>query len=101
MDRVSFRELITSALPTARALTGDFWDTYVEHDQEMLYPLELFAAIAFQCHGLSRYRTNGYVYVCTRVRYEKTIGSVADTMYFKLSIQHVIYQKSSVFILKR
>ena len=56
MDRVSPRELITSALPTARALTGDFWDAYVEHDQEMLYPLELFAAIAFQCHGLSRYR---------------------------------------------
>lgn len=63
MDRVSLRELITSALPTARALTGDLWDAYVEHDQEMLYPLELFAAIAFQCHGLSRYVHRGLVLV--------------------------------------
>lgn len=54
MDRASLRDLITTALPLARSLTGDFWDFYVEHDQEMLYPLELFAALTFQCHGLSR-----------------------------------------------
>lgn len=65
MDRVSLRELITSALPTARGLTGDFWDAYVQHDQELLYPLELFTAIAFQCHGLSRYEHIVLLYECT------------------------------------
>lgn len=54
MDRPSLRDLINSALPLARGITGDFWDVYVEHEQEMLYPLELFAAIALECHGLSR-----------------------------------------------
>ncbi|CAM9494157.1 unnamed protein product, partial [Ectocarpus fasciculatus] len=37
-----------------RGVTGDLWEIYVEHEQELLYPLELFAAIALQCHGLSR-----------------------------------------------
>ncbi|CAN0355773.1 unnamed protein product [Ectocarpus sp. 8 AP-2014] len=54
IDRVSLRDLISSALPLARGVTGDLWEIYVEHEQEMLYPLELFAAVALQCHGLSR-----------------------------------------------
>lgn len=54
IDRASLRDLINSALPLARGVTGDLWEIYVEHEQEMLYPLELFAAIALQCHGLSR-----------------------------------------------
>lgn len=65
LDRASIRDLMTSALPSARALTGDFWDTYVEHDQEMLYSLELFATLALQCHGLSRYE----IYLYTSVGY--------------------------------
>lgn len=54
MDRASVRDLITSALPLARGSTENFWLTFVEQEQEMLYPLELFAALALECHGLSR-----------------------------------------------
>eukprot|EP00752_Nemacystus_decipiens_P005147 g4670.t1 len=54
MDRATLRDLINSALPLARGSTENFWLTFVEHEQEMLYPLELFAALALECHGLSR-----------------------------------------------
>lgn len=54
MDRASLRDLITSALPLARGSTENFWLTFVEQEQEMMYPLELFAALALECHGLSR-----------------------------------------------
>lgn len=56
MDRASLRDLMTSALPLARALTGDLWDAFAKHDEEIFYSLELFAALAIQCHGLSRSR---------------------------------------------
>lgn len=55
IDRTALRDLLTSALPPARALTGEFWDLHALKDQELVYPLELFAAIALQCNGLSRY----------------------------------------------
>lgn len=42
------------ALPHARALTSEFWDTYALQDQELVYPLELFAGLALRCHGSSR-----------------------------------------------
>lgn len=54
MDRASLRDLINAALPLARGTTENFWLTFVEQEQEMLYPLELFAALALECHGLSR-----------------------------------------------
>lgn len=54
IDRVSLRDLLNSALPPARGATENFWLLFVEHEQEMLYPLELFAALALECHGLSR-----------------------------------------------
>lgn len=63
MDRPSLRDLVNSALPLARGIAGDFWDVYVEHEQEMLYPLELFAAIALECHGLSRYAGSPHTFL--------------------------------------
>ena len=54
IDRASLRDLIASALPLARGSTENFWLTFVEQEQEMLYPLELFAGLALECHGLSR-----------------------------------------------
>ena len=55
MDMTSLQDLITSALPLPRGLTGEFWSTYVARNEEMIYPLELFAALAIQSLGLSRY----------------------------------------------
>ncbi|CAM9538255.1 unnamed protein product [Ascophyllum nodosum] len=54
MDMTSLQDLITSALPLPRGLTGEFWSTYVARNEEMIYPLELFAALAIQSLGLSR-----------------------------------------------
>ncbi|CAM9233871.1 unnamed protein product [Sphacelaria rigidula] len=56
IDRTALRDLLTSALPPTRALTEEFWELHAIKGRELLFPLELFATVAFQCHGLSRYK---------------------------------------------
>jgi hypothetical protein len=54
MDRHAFIALIADGLPQGRAKASEFWDQFVNEGDEVIYPLELFAWIALQCHGLTR-----------------------------------------------